>query len=371
MTDADLGRHFSGSYQSAREKFLAAAKRLNGVVQSHLHPRHRGVDGEDLATDVARLGPHNARSLLIVSSGMHGVEGYCGSGCQLALMHDDELLERLTSSSTALLLIHAVNPYGFSHVRRTNEDNIDLNRNFIDFNLPLPANAPYAEVHRLLLPEQWPAGAQNAEAIAKFISEKGELYFRDAVSMGQCTHPDGLFYRGLAPGWSNVTVRSIVREHGAGFAQISWIDIHTGLGPMGHGEKIFAGHLEHMPNFHDPMELRRARAFWGADVFSIFDGQSASRNSRGGGLSCLSIECPSTTATTVGLEFGTQDRNAVMTALRGDHWLHNNPQASKAERQQIKAALRDAFYIDTPQWRGMVVAQTRVMALQALSGMAA
>ena len=126
MTDADLGRHFSGSYQSAREKFLAAAKRLNGVVQSHLHPRHRGVDGEDLATDVARLGPHNARSLLIVSSGMHGVEGYCGSGCQLALMHDDELLERLTSSSTALLLIHAVNPYGFSHVRRTNEDNIDL-----------------------------------------------------------------------------------------------------------------------------------------------------------------------------------------------------------------------------------------------------
>lgn len=369
--DLDLGRHFSASYAQARGRFLAAAAKLGRPAQSHPHPHLRGVDGEELAIDVARFGPADARQVLIVSSGMHGVEGYCGSGCQLALMHDTELLGRFERAGTALVLIHAVNPYGFSHLRRTNEDNVDLNRSFIDFHQPLPDNAPYGEVHQLLLPESWPPTPENEAAIAAFIAKKGELYFRDAVSMGQVTHPDGLFYRGRAPGWSNDTLRAIVRAQGAGAAQIAWIDIHTGLGPTGHGEKIFAGHIEHLPEFHDPKELQRARAFWGADVLSIFGGQSVSRNSRGGGVSSLSIECPWATATTIGLEFGSRDQKQVMLALRGDHWLHNHPQADTAQRRAIKRALLDAFYVDTPQWKGMVVVQTRVCVLQALIGMAA
>ena len=371
MTLPSINSHFSSSYRAARKKFLAATKGLGCEVQSHVHPSERGVAGEVLAMDVVHIGPAKPRAMVIISSGMHGVEGYCGSGCQLALMHDQELLKRFERANTALLLVHAVNPYGFSHVRRTNEDNIDLNRNFIDFSKPLPPNTPYGEVHAMLLPEQWPPKADNDAAIEQFIAKKGELYFRDAVSMGQVTHPDGLFYRGLAPAWSNRILRSVVREHGAKIKHISWMDIHTGLGPMGHGEKIFAGHIEHLPNHHDPKELKRARAFWGSDVFSIFEGQSASRNSRGGGCATLSIECPHATATTIGLEFGSLDSRSVMHALRAEHWLSQHPRTAKAKREKIKRDLMQAFCIATPQWRGMVVAQTRVMALQALCGMAA
>lgn len=160
----------------------------------------------------------------------------------------------------ALLLVHAVNPYGFSHLRRVNEDGIDLNRNFLDYSRPLPVNAAYAELHSLVLPSQWPPTADNETAIRDRIARHGERRFQNAVTTGQSTHSDGLYYAGRGPAWSNLMLRAVLREQAAGCTHVGWIDIHTGLGPIGHGEKIYAGH-------DDAAELARARACWGADVF--------------------------------------------------------------------------------------------------------
>lgn len=352
--------HFSATYREAREKFKAAAARRSLAVQAHVHPAHRGAEGEELAMDVLRLGPADAKALLVVTSGTHGVEGFCGSGCQIALLHDDELLARVERSGMALLLVHAVNPYGFSHLRRVNEDSIDLNRNFLDYSAPLPHNAAYADVHPLMLPAQWPPTAEDAAAVDRYIAEHGARQFQAAVSGGQSTHPDGLFYAGRAPAWSNTTLRRVLREHSAGCAQVGWIDIHTGLGPLGHGEKIFAGR-------NDPAELARARACWGADVFSPFTGDSFSAIVRGSATSCMYDECASAQTISVGLEFGTVEFMHIMDAMRADQWLTNHPQTPQAEHRRIKAALRDAFYIDSAEWRGMVAIQTRVAVLQALS----
>jgi Protein of unknown function (DUF2817) len=327
-----------------------------------------GVQGEALATDVVRIGPAQARALVMVSSGMHGVEGYCGSACQLALLEDRELRERLDKRSVALLLIHAINPHGFSYQRRTNEDNVDLNRSFIDFSRPLPENPAYAEIHELLLPERWPPTEANAQAIREFIDRKGATYFRDAFSMGQVALVNGLFYRGREPTWSNRTLRSIVREYGQPCDRIIWVDIHTGLGPRGHGEKIFAAFDESQPAFYDPAELERARRYWGADVFSIVAGQSASRNARGGGITCLAGECPHAEVTTLGLEFGTLPSADVTLALRADHWLHNHPNCSAPLRESIKQQIFSAFCLKDADWQGMVLGQTRVLILQAIMG---
>lgn len=336
-------------------------------MQTYRHPL-TGAHGEVLATDVVSVGPASARSLIIVSSGMHGVEGYCGSACQLALLQDRELHARLERQSVSLLLIHAINPHGFSHWRRTNEDNIDLNRSFIDFSRPLPENPPYAEIHDLLLPAQWPPSEENAQAIREFVADKGETYFRDAFSMGQVAFPDGLFYRGREPSWSNRTLRRIVREAGRDRDRIVWVDIHTGLGPRGHGEKIFAAYDEKLPGLHDPAELARARRLWGADVFSIVGGQSASRNALGGGITCLAVECPQAITTTLGLEFGTLPRDEVTLALRADHWLHNHPDCSEELRNSIKQQIFAAFCLKDPGWQGMVLGQARVVVLQAVVG---
>jgi hypothetical protein len=100
-----------------------------------LHPL-TGRDGEALAMDVARDGPADADRLLIVSSACHGVEGYCGSGVQVAALHDAQWREKARAQGVAVLYIHALNPYGFSHIRRVTHENVDLNRNFHDFSKP-------------------------------------------------------------------------------------------------------------------------------------------------------------------------------------------------------------------------------------------
>src|SRR3546814_13759815 len=86
--------------------------------------------------DAAYYGAADARSLLVLTSAMHGEEGYCGSGCQVALLDDQTLLDKAQAGGIGILLIHAVNAYGFSWGHRTTEDNIDLNRNLCDFSKP-------------------------------------------------------------------------------------------------------------------------------------------------------------------------------------------------------------------------------------------
>ena len=79
--------HFAQSYAEAREKFLAAAQAADLDAESHVHPM-LGRDGEALALDVVRDGPRDARALLLISSACHGVEGFCGSGVQVAMLRD-------------------------------------------------------------------------------------------------------------------------------------------------------------------------------------------------------------------------------------------------------------------------------------------
>ena len=355
-------RHFSGTYVEARGKFLDAAAQAGASVESFVMDHVRGALGEELATDVARLGAVDAEKLLIVTSGTHGPEGFCGSGCQVATLNDANLLERLQKANVALLLIHAVNPHGFSHLHRTNEDNIDLNRNFVDFSAPLPVNASYADVEPFVLPSTWPPAPADDIAMAAYIEAHGMRAYRAAVTVGQCTMPDGLFYGGTAPAWSNRTMRAILRRQGVSATHTGWIDIHTGLGPYGHGEKIYPGR-------NAPAELTQARAWWGADVFALFDGDSASANTSGPVVSAIYDECPQASAALMGLEFGTLPDQDVLLCIRADTWLRRHPEASPTLRSVIKQDLRDAFYCDNEEWKGMVLGQTRVVLLQTLQGL--
>ena len=358
MTHAS--RHFSGTYAEARAKFLDAAADRGAQAQSFEMDGHRGAVGETLAMDVARLGPADATRLLIVTSGTHGPEGFCGSGCQVATLRDDELLARFEAAKVALLLVHAVNPHGFSHLRRTNEDNIDLNRNHIDFGQPLPVNAGYAEVDPLAIPATWPPSAEDEAALAAYIEKNGLRAWRTAVSKGQYTVPDGLFYGGQAPSWSNRTIRGVLRQHGAGMTHIGWIDVHTGLGPRGHGEKIYPGRAE---------GLARARAWWGADVFAPFEGNSASPDVSGPVVTAIYDECPDAAVALMGLEFGTLPDLEVLDRLRADHWLYRHPEATDAQRRAIRQGVREAFYCDDDVWKGMILGQARVVLLQTLEGL--
>src|SRR4029079_14470199 len=151
----EASRHFAQTYREAREKFLAAADAAGLDVESHVHPL-RGRDEETLAMDVALDGARDARRLVQITSGCHGVEGFCVWGIQVSLLHDAPWREAALDAGVAVLYIHALNPYGFSWWRRVTQENVDLNRNFHDFSRPLPVNPAYDEIAPLLTPATWP-----------------------------------------------------------------------------------------------------------------------------------------------------------------------------------------------------------------------
>jgi hypothetical protein len=113
LPDGSAARHFSQSYREARAQFLGAAEAAGLDASAHRHPL-LGRDGEVLALDVVRQGPAQAEGLLIVSSGCHGVEGFCGSAVQTALLRSDAWRQSVAETGVAVLYLHALNPHGFS-----------------------------------------------------------------------------------------------------------------------------------------------------------------------------------------------------------------------------------------------------------------
>ena len=355
----DIPAAFAATYAEARAKFLQAATERGAAVTSDRHPTVQGAEGEELAIDVAVLGDAHATALLVVLSGMHGIEGFCGSGCQVALLSDDDVVAEIDRSGVAVLLCHAVNPWGFSHRRRTNENNVDLNRNFRDFSQPQAPNAAYAELHAIVVPSTWPPTPENSATIAAYVARYGAARLQAAVSGGQCEFGDGLFYAGRAPEWSNMVLRAVLRSHGEGRRSIGWIDIHTGLGPWGHGEKIYSG-----PD--DPSMIARARSWFGSDVTSFYDGTSTSAQLTGVSFLAALESCPLAEFTGIGLEFGTLPYDAVFHALRADQWLSNHPEEGAPMRDATERRLTDAFHDGSPTWQAMVYGQARVALVQAL-----
>jgi hypothetical protein len=260
-----------------------------------------------------------------------------------------------------VLYLHALNPYGFSWWRRTTQENIDLNRNFQDFHRPLPANPGYDEIAHRLVPASWPPSWRDQLALLSFVLRRGARAFQTAVSGGQYSHPQGLFFGGQAPSWSQVTLRHVLREQGAHAERLAWIDLHTGLGASGVGERIYAGRP-------DAAAIARARAWWGP-ITSIQEGSSSSARLTGTMWHAACDECPQAEYTGIALEYGTQPLWRTLRALRADQWLENHPEHLATRGPQIKRQLREAFYTDSAAWKQRVVAQATEAARQAVQGL--
>src|SRR6185436_9599608 len=196
---------FSESYAEARGKFCRAAAEAGGAIRSWLNPYAQGPNGERLYLDTARFGPADAANMLVLISSTHGVEGHCGSGAQIAWL------------------------------RRVNEDNVDLNRNFVDHDKAYPKNDGYLALADAILPQAWNDESQAAtqRVFGSYAQKHGAYALQGALSSGQYTHPDGIFFGGARPTWSNRTIRQIAREELGRARRVGIIDFHTGLGPFG------------------------------------------------------------------------------------------------------------------------------------------
>lgn len=342
---------FSESYAEAREKFLEGCMLRSLSIEHHIHPLI-GRDGEQLAIDVARIGSMDATDLLVVSSGCHGIEGFCGSAIQIDRLNDDAWFSACQREDLAVLFIHAVNPYGFSWERRVTHENIDLNRNFIDFSKPISPSYSYEAVAHLLLPERCPPTMYSYIGLLGFALRHGIKALQSAISSGQHHDPRGLFFGGTEPSWSNNQLRQILRQHGRQCQRIGWIDVHSGLGPSGFGERIYKGQQR-------PEDIARAREWWGEKVTNSVEGNSASTNLNGTLDQAVMSECAQAQYNGLTLEFGTLPGLKVLNALRAEQWLENRPFTDDSTRRRIKKLFRAAFYVETDIWKRQVLGQAR------------
>lgn len=341
-----VGRYFARDYSEARQLFRDAATAAGARLEICRNPVS-GPGGIELTTDVARLGPDNARNLLLTFSGTHGAEGFAGSGVQVGWLMSG--LWREVPDDTAQVHVHANNPYGFAAISRTTEANVDLNRNFVDFAKPLPMNAGYREIRPIVCPEAWDdetPGLIRAGS-ERYVEAKGFWAFREAISAGQYEDPCGVFFGGDCPSWSRLNVERLIARHLAGVARLAVIDYHTGLGPRGFGERI----VDHRP---ESAAYERAVDWYEGDCASPHLGTSASARLTGQMLVALERDLPRVEVTAIALEYGTLPADDVLGALCADNWLRFHGSLASPRGREIKAQVRDAFYQDAADWKSMI-----------------
>ena len=358
----DPCRFFSTDYDEARAKFLNAADARGLKRTAHLNPHAKGPKGEDLTIDVAVLGPEDAKAGLLVISGTHGVEGYAGSGAQIGWLQATR--NASWSAEIKLVLVHALNPFGFAWNRRVNEENVDLNRNFVDHGAAYPQNQAYERLKAAIAPvDLKPETLDFADhELRSYGKEHGVFALQQAISQGQYAHPDGMYFGGNREQWSAGQILHIARRELGRSQRIGIVDIHTGLGAYGHGEII----TEDEPS--DPRYARSHR--WWGDVRSTRAGESVSAHVSGSIDSGLISALPHAEITIGGLEFGTYPTLDVFRALRSDNWLHvvGNPRGPEAS--PIKAEIRRAFYPDADDWKEMVWKRSEQVLSQAIEALA-
>ncbi|MER8376725.1 M14 family metallopeptidase [Mesorhizobium sp. M1406] len=350
MRDAilqDVSESFSETYFEARQKFLELAK----SVKSYKSPA-RGPGGEELFTDVAWFGDRDARHVGVLISATHGVEGYCGSAGQVDWMRGS--IADSLAPGQAMLIIHALNPYGFAWNRRVTEEGCDLNRNFVDFSQPLPANPGYDELADYLAPAEigGPVFEAAERAIEEFRKKNGEIAFQAARKAGQYCHPEGVFFGGIGPSHSRLTLETIAEDFALKSRdRVVIVDSHTGLGPFGYGEL----------QTEQPSGLagyERALAMFGRSVTSPDLGTSSSVPIRG----CIDEfwqRLLGERHVYVALEFGTYDPENGRRVLREDHWLAKNPEVAPELSQAIRLRLREHYDPRSTDWREMVIWRSR------------
>lgn len=345
-TDAVLNV-FSQRYADARETFMSAAEMSSIVekVTSHSHPL-TGPKGEKLFCDIAWVGNLNAKSVLVLVSGLHGVEGGVGSAIQSDFLNR----YRRLPADVCVVLVHAVNPWGLAWASRSDHEGIDVNRNFVDFSMDLPASQS-ADIWQDLLD-----GDVTIDAVG---SDREQF---DLLSEGQYLNARALYFGGLQPSWSRQCIEQLAEVLQLGEReQVMVVDLHSGLGPYGHGELISDHPVA------SPARERLLNIFGGSLTESVLGTSSSGIKQglhdyfwhhQGGHISFIT------------LEFGTFGSSEMLRVLFADQQLQQKSIDWHDDKtREIKYAMQDFFCPDQKQWQELVLFRGRQVIELALNGL--
>jgi len=339
--DQTLHSYFSTDYQTARARFVEAA-RSAGATMSRLPLPELGPNNEELTIDIAWLGNPNPRKVIIHVSGVHGVEGFAGSAIQMKLLED----RPQPPEDGALIFVHTLNPYGMAWLRRYNESNVDLNRNFLFKQSDWLVSSPvYANLDSFLNPPRH--RVFDSFLIPAYIKQKkyGLDVLRQAIPAGQNFNHKGLFYCGKHLERGPQLYQNWVKESLTSVEYLLVIDVHTGLGKWGEESLFHKSSATESKLLSDQLErqLLTNYATEGVVAYSFKGGHSEMYQRLAG-----SFEVDFITQ-----EFGTYPTLYVLNALRDENRYHHLGGRTIGERTKLR--LKEAFYPKQLEWKSGVV----------------
>jgi len=330
--------YFSPDYVTARERFRNAAQ-ATGAASYALPLEAKGPGGVALTIDIAWLGNPRPQRALLQTSGLHGVEAFAGSAVQLHLLEHPPAIP----ADSALVLVHVLNPYGMAWLRRANENNVDLNRNFLKQGETW-AGAPalYRHIDTVLNPASAPGFDLFHLRAAWLALRHGFHPLKQAVAEGQYEFPRGLFYGGSRLEAGPRLYLDWLARHLKDVGYLFALDVHTGLGEWGQETLIPE------PGVGVTAAAGLSLAL-GRPLIETTRGGSVSYTIRGGMGGILPQTLPATRIDFLLQEIGTYPPLRVFYALREENRWHYYGNGDL--QHAAKLSLREALFPASAVWR--------------------
>ena len=350
---------FAATALDAELMFELAAARAGAVVERFPHPIP-GPSGEALATAVTRIGPADAADVLVLISGIHGVEGFAGSGLQCGLLADPSAVP--LPDGLALVLVHSVNPWGMAWNRREDHENVDVFRNLLYHDAPITPDPLFDEIEAAIDLPSW-GDPDRSDATRQALAERyglGRLIA--AIRRGQHHRPKGMTYHGTGPCWSTKTLHTIVDRYLAGVRRVAVIDVHTGFGAFGQG-------LVMSYEARDSAKYQRARRWITEDFYTPGGDDDIPAHARAP-FQFIEGRIPGSEVTAVILEFGTESPEVTRDLFPANayHHLYGDPRSDAA--RAVGSRYRKFCYPETDQWKSAVWARGLTVIREVAAGLA-
>jgi hypothetical protein len=337
--------HFQPTFDDCRQSFLEIARSTGGELRSHSVPSQ---SESGLSFETLYLPPTSGtkKKLLVLTSGIHGIEGYTGSALQRHFLSSDLFEKR--DPHLGILIIHGINPYGFKHFRRVTENNVDLNRNFdVTTELFKTVNPEYEKLNTFLNPESRYSRLLFYPKAMALILRHGMEKLRRAILQGQYKNSQGIFFGGINFEPQVSLIRDELLRVTEGYEKVLLVDLHTGHGQRG---KL---HLfgDRSP-FIDPDYMQEV-----FDGMAIDFGQAKDFYSVTGGFTVFVARLLHGKTKFAGIvfEFGTIDSQKPKGALESLYRMINENQKTKSPGD--KEDFLEMFYPRDAEWRKEVLQQ--------------
>jgi len=359
-------QYFPITYDQGRAWFAAAVQSIGGQHIRYDKPDIVGPSGETLSIDLGWVGPADATKIFLCIAGTHGQEYFAGAAAQLKW-----ILEKGPQSlprDTAICFIHGLNPFGAAHSSRSNENFVDLNRNYRDMSVPLRPVKLFKALSDILSVKEMDEHIfyDVLEAFDDFMERHDKNEVMTAIAGGQDAFPSSIAFAGTSEQWEITTLRKIIRDQLNKAEKVALIDWHTGLGPFGE-----ASVLLDLPT--DSQGYNLGSQWWGEpqSAEEIYD--SAAEPDYVGHICHGAAEDLRTNGAEVVetvIEFGTVSNKAIIPAFLIDRWLRfecKDPLSPHAIKMQT--IMMERYNPSTPEWREAVLATAQDLYERTLQGL--